>query len=136
LKDDREYNNTLSDQASSLQETQALPMVFVFAEGFFSGPQHRKSLPRAALGNQKFTALPPLPRSGRRQARTLGIIKTLPIASPRHGVHRRRRSERRHIWAAVHCADRSAVGPSAQMPPVPSAAAQLSAKALTRVYPG
>jgi hypothetical protein len=56
---------------------------------------------------------------------------------PRHNrVHRRRRSERRHIWAAVHCADGSAVGPSAQMRPVPRAAAQLSAKPLTRVYLG
>jgi hypothetical protein len=31
--------------------------------------------------------------SDRWQARTLSIIKTLPRASPRHGAHRRRRSE-------------------------------------------
>jgi hypothetical protein len=61
--------------------------------------------------------------SGRRQDGTLGIIKSLPSASPRHGVRRRRRSERRHIWAAVHCADGSAVRPSAQMLPMPSAPA-------------
>jgi hypothetical protein len=59
--------------------------------------------------------------SGRRQAWTLDIIKSLPSASPRHGVHHRRRSERRHIWAAVHCADASTVRLSAQMLPVPSA---------------
>jgi hypothetical protein len=59
--------------------------------------------------------------SGRRQAGTLGIITSLPSASPRHGVRRRRRSERRHIWVAVHCADGSAVRPSAQMLSVPSA---------------
>jgi hypothetical protein len=59
--------------------------------------------------------------SGRRQAGTLGIITSLPRASPRHGVRHQRRSECRHIWAAVHCADGPAVRPSAQMPPVPRA---------------
>jgi hypothetical protein len=59
--------------------------------------------------------------SGRRPDGNLGIIKSLPSTSPRQGAHRRRRSERRHIWAAVHCADGSAVRPSAQMLPVPSA---------------
>jgi hypothetical protein len=72
--------------------------------------------------------------SGRRQAGTLGIIKSLPRASTWHGMHRRRRSQCRHIWVVVHCADGSAVGQSAQMPPVPRAAAQLSAKPLTMVY--
>jgi hypothetical protein len=57
-------------------------------------------------------------RPGRRQAGTLGKITSLSRASPRHGGRRRRRSERRHIWVAVHCADGSAVRPSAQMPPV------------------
>jgi hypothetical protein len=58
---------------------------------------------------------------GRRQDGTLGIIKSLPRASPWQGAHCQRRSERRHIWAAVHCADDSAVRPSAHMLPVQSA---------------
>jgi hypothetical protein len=57
--------------------------------------------------------------SSRRQARTLGIIKSLLRASPRHRVHRRR-SECHHIWVAVHCADASAFGPSTHMRHVPS----------------
>jgi hypothetical protein len=73
--------------------------------------------------------------SGRRQAGTLGIIKSLPRASPRHGVHRRRRSERRHIWAAVHCADGSTVGPSAQMRPVSRAPSPALGKGVDRSLP-
>jgi hypothetical protein len=47
-----------------LQETQALPRVPDFAEGFLSGPRQRKSLRRAALGTAALTALHPLPRVG------------------------------------------------------------------------
>jgi hypothetical protein len=97
----------------SLQETQALPRVAGFAEGFLSGE------PRSAQRYSRHCIL--CRGSGRRQAGTLGIIMSLPRASPRHGVSRRRRSERRHIWAAVHSADGPAVRPSAQMPPVPRA---------------
>jgi hypothetical protein len=43
----------------TLQETQALPRVPGFAEGFLSGP-----LPSAALGTAVLTALRPLPRVG------------------------------------------------------------------------
>jgi hypothetical protein len=46
----------------SLQETQALPRVPGFAEGFLSGPRKRKSLLRAVLGTAALTALHPLPR--------------------------------------------------------------------------
>jgi hypothetical protein len=63
------------------------------------------------------------------------IIKTLSRASPRHGSHRRRRSERRHIWAAVHCADGSAVRPSAQMQPVPSAPSKALGKGIDQGLP-
>jgi hypothetical protein len=104
----------------SLQETQALPRVPGFAEGFLSGP--RQNLCREPRSAQQYSRHCILCRgSGRRQAGTLGIIKSLPSASPRLGVHRWRRRERRHIWAAVHCADGSAVRPSAQMLPVLSA---------------
>jgi hypothetical protein len=48
----------------SLQETQALPRVPGFVEGFLSGPRERKSLPRAALSTAVLTALHPLPRVG------------------------------------------------------------------------
>jgi hypothetical protein len=48
----------------TLQETQALPRVPGFAEGFLSGPRQRKSLSRAALDTTVFTALHPLPRVG------------------------------------------------------------------------
>jgi hypothetical protein len=51
-------------QVESLQETQALPRVPGFAEGFLSGPRQRKSLPRAALGTAVLTRLHPLPRVG------------------------------------------------------------------------
>jgi hypothetical protein len=47
--------------------------------------------------------------------------------SQRHRVRRRRRSERRHIWAAVHCADSSTV------PPVPRAPSSALGKG---VHPG
>jgi hypothetical protein len=49
---------------SSLQETQALPRVYDFAEGFLSGPRQRKSLPRATLGTAILTTLQPLSRVG------------------------------------------------------------------------
>jgi hypothetical protein len=48
----------------SLQETQALPRVYLVAESLLSGPQHRIALPRAALGTVALTALTPLPRVG------------------------------------------------------------------------
>jgi hypothetical protein len=93
----------------------ALPRVFYRALG-------KENLCRELRSAQQYSRHCILYRgSGRRQAGTLGIIKSLPSASPRQGAHRRRRSERRHIWAAVHCADSSAVRPSAQMLPVSSA---------------
>jgi hypothetical protein len=72
--------------------------------------------------------------SGRRQAGTLGIITSLPRASPRHGVRRRRRSESGHIWAAVHCADGSVVRPSAQMQPVPRAPSKALGKGVDPMF--
>jgi hypothetical protein len=109
---------------------QALSRSFCRAHG-------KNNLCRAPLSAQQYSRQCNLCwGSSRRQAGTLGIIKSLPRASARHGVHRRRRSERHHIWAAVHCADGSAVGPSAYMPPMPSVVTQLSAKELTRGYPG
>jgi hypothetical protein len=116
---------------TALQETKALARVFVFAKGFLSGPRHRISLPSATLSTEILTELPPLPRVGPSAGWDLGIIKSLSRTSSRHETHRQKTSERRHIWVAVHCADGSAVGTSAQMPPVPSTAAQLSAKPLT-----
>jgi hypothetical protein len=53
-----------TEELDSLPETQDLSRVYVFAEGFLSGPRHNKSLPRAALGTAILTALPPLPRVG------------------------------------------------------------------------
>jgi hypothetical protein len=102
-----------------------------FAESFLLG--RRQRLPLSA---QQYSRHRNLCRgSGRWQARTLGIIKTLPRASPRHGAHRRRRSERRHIWAAVHCADGSAVRPSAQMQPMPSAPSKALGKGIDKGLP-
>jgi hypothetical protein len=126
-------HDIISNLVCTIQETQALPRVSGFAEGFLSGKENLCREPRSAQQYSRHCIL--CRRSGRRQAGTLGIIKSLLSASPRHGVHRRRRSEHRHIWAAVHCADGSTVRPSAQMQPVPSAPPSLSAKALTRVYP-
>jgi hypothetical protein len=86
------------------------------------GTEYLCQAPRSA---QKYSRNCHLCRgSARRQAGTLGIIKSLSRTSSRHETHR-------HIWVAVHCADGCAVGPSAQMPPGPSTAAQLSAKPLT-----
>jgi hypothetical protein len=92
-----------------------LPRVLGFAEGFL------KSLPRARSAQQYSRHCILCRGSGRRQDGALGIINSLPSASPRQGAHRQRRSKRRHIWAAVHCADGFAVRPSAQMLPMPSA---------------
>jgi hypothetical protein len=94
---------------------QALPRAFYRALG-------KENLCRELRSAQQYPRHCILFRgSGRRQDGTLGIIKSLPRASPWQGAHRRRRSERCHIWAAVHCADGSAVRPSAQMLPVQSA---------------
>jgi hypothetical protein len=96
---------------------QALPRAFYRALG-------KENLCRVMRSAQQYSRHCNLCRgSGRRHAETLGIIKSLPRASARHGLHRRRRSERRHIWAAVHCADGSSVRQSAQMRPVPRATA-------------
>jgi hypothetical protein len=96
-------------------EFQALSRAFYWALG-------KEILCLAPRSAQKYSWHYILCRSsGRRQAGTLGKITSLPRASPRHGVRRRRRSERCHIWAAVHCADGSAMRPWAQMPPVPRA---------------
>jgi hypothetical protein len=108
---------------------QALPRAFYRALG-------KENLCREPRSAQKYSRHFNLCRvSGCRQARTLRIIKTLPRTSPRHGVHRRRRSERRHIWAAVHCADGSAVRPSAQMQPVPSAPSKALGKGIDQGLP-
>jgi hypothetical protein len=94
---------------------QALPRAFYRA----LGKENLCREPRSAQQHSRHCIL--CRGSGRRQAWTLGIIKSLPRASPRHGVHRRKRSKRRHIWAPVHCADGSTVRPSAQMLPMSSA---------------
>jgi hypothetical protein len=94
---------------------QTLPRAFYRA----LGKENLCGEPRSAQQHSRHCIL--CRGSGRRQAWTLGIIKSLPRASPRHGVHRQRRSESRHIWAAVHCADGSTVRLSAQMQPMPSA---------------
>jgi hypothetical protein len=110
---------------------------FIFLLRAFSQALTTENLYREPHSAQQYSWHTHLCReSGCRQAGTLGIIKSLPRASARHGRHRRRRSEHRHIWAAVHYADGSAVRPSAKMPPVPRAATQLSAKPLTMVYHG
>jgi hypothetical protein len=93
-------------------EFPTLPRAFYRALG-------KENLCRELLSAQQYSRHSILCRgSGRRQAGTLGIITSLLSASARHRVRRRRRSECRHIWAAVHCADGPAVRPSAQMPPV------------------
>jgi hypothetical protein len=58
------YKEYQTRAGQSLQETQALPRVYGFAEGFLSGPRQRKSLPSTALGTTILTTLQPLPRVG------------------------------------------------------------------------
>jgi hypothetical protein len=110
-----------------------LPLESQVCRGLFlSGPRQRKSLPSTALGTAVLTALHPLPRVGPSAGRDPQHNQLFAESQPStwSGVRRRRRSERRHIWAAVHYADGSAVRPSAQVQPVPSAVPSASSKAL------
>jgi hypothetical protein len=61
---DNTWDLCLPSSFQAIQETQALPRVLGFAEGFLLGPWQRKSLPKAALGTTVLTALHPLPRVG------------------------------------------------------------------------
>jgi hypothetical protein len=111
----------------SLQETQPLPRVPGFAEGFLSGPrQRRKCLPRAALGTAVLTTLHHLPRVGPSAgcdswhnhvfAERQPSARSAPSEKERAPSHLGCRPLCRRP-----CADGSAVRPSAQMQPVPSA---------------
>jgi hypothetical protein len=96
----------------------------IFAKSFghcrelFVGPSAQNNFCREPRLAQQYSRHCHLCRgSGRQQAGTLDRIKSLLRASARQGRHRRRRNEHRHIWIAVHCADGSAVGPSAKTQP-------------------
>jgi hypothetical protein len=105
-----------------LQETQALPRVSGFAEGFLSGPRQRISLPSAALGTEELTALNPLPTVGPSAGRDPRQNHLFAESQP---SARSAPSEKERAPSHLGCR------PLCREPPP-----QLSAKALTRVYPG